>query len=303
MRVGEVAGAAAEVAALVADGLPPRRQDLDDLVEVAAQRCDDGRELGVGDRLDVLTEVPAVVAEGVAVEQAAAAEPFQRAVELLGAPGPGADVRPERQPPEQLGEQPDLDRVEAGRHPGDGVGVAPVLAQLVAEPPDPSDRVVGEPEGADARVQRSPLDREVVDGPGEQLVGPGQAGRVVAQDAAELTDRARVAGGADGRRVGERPPVGHGGHHDRGVEDGERRRHQLARHLAHDRPAAGEVGGAVGERHLAGLAGAGAEAQRDIGGMALGREVHLPDHGLQGRSEAAGRCDGATVGYRHGSGP
>ncbi len=169
--------------------------------------------------------------------------------------------------------------------------------------PDPSDRVVGEPEGADARVQRSPLDREVFDGPGEQLVGPGQAGRVVAQDAAELTDRARVAGGADGRRVGERPPVGHGGHHDRRVEDGERRRHQLARHLAHDRPAAGEVGRAVGEGHLAGLAGARAEAQRDIGGMALGREVHLPDHGLQGRSEAAGRGDGATVGYRHGRDP
>ncbi len=104
-------------------------------------------------------------------------------------------------------------------------------------------------------------------------------------------------------RVGERPPVGHGGHHDHRVEDGERRRHQLARHLAHDRPAAGEVGRAVGQCHLAGLARARAEAQLDIGGMALGREVHLPDHGLQGRSEAAGRRDGATVGYRHGRDP
>ena len=34
----EVAGAAAEVAALVADGLPPAGQDLDELVEVAAER-------------------------------------------------------------------------------------------------------------------------------------------------------------------------------------------------------------------------------------------------------------------------
>ena len=72
------------------------------------------------------------------------------------------------------------------------------------------------------------------------------------------------------------------GHHRLGIEDGERGGDHLARHLTHDRAPAREVGRAVRELHAVGQrARAGREAERGVGGVALGREVHLAGHGLQ----------------------
>ena len=63
--------------------------------------------------------------------------------------------------------------------------------------------------------------------------------------------------------------------------------------LAHHAAAAGEVGRSVGERDAAGVARARIEPERYVVRVALGREVHLPDHRLEHGAEApcaSARC-------------
>ena len=104
--------------------------------------------------------------------------------------------------------------------------------------------------------------------------------------------RARVA---DGGGVDLAPAEPDGGHHRLGIEDAESGGDDLAGHLTHDRAAAREVGRPVRELHAAReRAGAGREAERGIGGVALGREVHLAGHGLQRHGQLSCRQNRAT---------
>ena len=71
------------------------------------------------------------------------------------------------------------------------------------------------------------------------------------------------------------------------AEHAERRGDHLAGHLSEHAAPTREVGGAVGKRHTVGVAAARIEAERDVVRVALGREVHLPDHRFEDRAEPA----------------
>ena len=111
------------------------------------------------------------------------------------------------------------------------------------------------------------------------------AGR--AEHALELRDRARAPRGEDRRRVGERPAERHAGRDDLGLEHAERGRDHARAHLAEQRAAAREVGGAVGQRDEAGAPGARREAELRVRGVTLRREEHLADHRLERGSQRA----------------
>ena len=126
------------------------------------------------------TSRPAGVNAPSAIE-AARLEAGGGGVELVVGPRPGAAVAAQRQAPVQLGEQPDLGGVEPGADPRRDVAVTTELAQLVAAPPHRRQRIVGDAEGAEPGEQRATLRPQRLDRPRQQLVGPGQALGLVAE--------------------------------------------------------------------------------------------------------------------------
>ena len=204
-----------------------------------------------------------------------------RGIELAVGPGAGAAVAAHRKAPVQLAHQADFGGVEPGRDPCRSVRVAAVLAQHVAHVPQRAERCAGRRLAACAGVQRPTLGAQGGHGAAEEFIHPSQARGFVAQDAPELGNGTVGACRADGGGIGAAPAEGHAGDDDLGVEHGERSGHHLTRHLAHQRTAAGEVGGPVGQGNPAGRVGTGVEAECHIVGVAFRREIHLADHRLE----------------------
>ena len=123
----------------------------------------------------------------------------------------------------------------------------------------------------------------------QQLDGAVDAFWSVAEDPSQLGDRAVGARLADRRRVRALPPELDERHDDGRVEDGEGGGDDVAGDLPHHAAAAREVGRSIGERDASGESRARIETERDVVGVALGREVHLPDHWLEHGAEAP--CD------------
>ncbi len=284
---GEIVRAAGGIALGGSDGGTPRREDVEQFIQIIAERSHGACHLGIGVHFHLFAQVTPCGGEAGLVDEAAAAQAIVCGVELCIGPCACAAVGAHRQAPVELAQQTDLGGVEVGADPGGGVAVAAVLAQHVAEAPHAAEHSGGRRLGQRAGEQCPAFGSQRSDGGREKVGRTLGAGGLGTEHALELRDGAAVSSGADGGCVGEAPALGHAGHHGLRVEHGERCGHHLARHLAHQRAAAGEVGGAVGQCHTVGLASARVEAELDVVGVALGREVDLPDHGLEGHGQGA----------------
>ena len=161
--------------------------------------------------------------------------------------------------------------------------------------------VPGSPRCNRPRVERPALGSQLRRRTGQQLGGPSQPFGLLAQNPLELCRCAVGAGGADRRRICQLPPVAHAAGNGLGIEDGEGRRHHLARDLTQDRTPTGEVGRAVGQLHpVVHLPRAGRKPQLLVGLVALGGEVDLSRHGLE--SSGQQRASGARDACRYSSG-
>ena len=144
-------------------------------------------------------------------------------------------------------------------------------------------------QGAHAGEQRPSLRSQRLDGAIEEFAGAIDSFGFCTDQADELGDGPVVACRADRDGVGACPPQRHERDHHRRVEHGERRGHDLAGHLTHHRPSAGEVRGTVRQGDVVGRSGAGIEAERGVVGVAFGREVHLADDRLEDANRAGGQ--------------
>src|SRR5918996_1562787 len=80
---GQVVRARGRIPVRVADGLPPRNQDPQQLVEVVAERLDDGPALAIGRPLDRLALGPTLGRELPVAHQASVDQPGLGRIELL----------------------------------------------------------------------------------------------------------------------------------------------------------------------------------------------------------------------------
>src|SRR5439155_1008985 len=106
------------------------------LLGVVAERLYDRALLAVGPFLDRRSQRLTLGRERFSVDEPAVAEPNDRGVDLLGAPPARGHVGVHGQAPPELGEQRDLDGVDAVRDPRRHMRVASVLAEDVGRPPD-----------------------------------------------------------------------------------------------------------------------------------------------------------------------
>ena len=176
-----------------------------------------------------------------------------------------------------------------GRHPRRDVAVAAVLAEHVAAPPHRGRAGRRGRRARDAGVQRAALRPQRLDGPGEQLVGPLEPVRLVAEDPSQLGDGAVGAGLADRRRVGLLQPSSTEGTTTSGLNTPNAAATTVPGDLAHHAAAAGEVGRPVGQRHAAELAGLGVEAERLVGPRGTRARSRPGRRRARARSRAAGR--------------
>ena len=112
------------------------------------------------------------VGDGLAVEKAAVLQPGDGGRPLLVGEAAGRRVGVEGDAPPELGEQGDLDGVDAPGDPGRVVGVAPVLAQEVGGPPRSPTGSPGQPWDRRPAWIGWPLAAVRLAGLAEQLGGP-----------------------------------------------------------------------------------------------------------------------------------
>ncbi len=168
------------------------------------------------------------------------------------------------------------------------VAVAAVLAQEVAEVPDRRQVIVGHGECRDAGGQMATVDRQRCGGELQQLTGTGDAIGLLADQSAQLRHCTVSSRCSDRVGIGAGPGQLHHRYDDGGAEHAERSGDHLTGDLAEQAPTTRKVGRTIRQRHAVGITGAGVEAERDVVGVAFGREVHLPDHRFEHRAEAAG---------------
>ena len=169
------------------------------------------------------------------------------------------------------------------------MAVAAVLAQEVADVPHRRERVVGNVERSDAGCEVAAIDREHGRSTLQQFECAFDAIGTIPDETPQLADRPVGACGSNRGCVGSFPGQLHRRHDHGRAEHPERRRDHLAGYLAEQAAATGEVGGPVGECDTVGVARARVETERHVVRMTLGREVHLPDHWFEYRTQAAGQ--------------